>query len=168
MYFEKFVSVAFRNIVCTVNLEIRLDLRRIARSARNAEYNPKRFAAVIMRIREPRTTALIFSSGKMVCTGAKSENEARLAARKYARIIQKLGFDVWFIFLGAWCHVFDCFMYPFKIIKLNRLLCFPNLGSVQRFYNSEHGRILWRAVPYPSGGPKCCTKEIYHVSSDPE
>ena len=37
--------------------------------ARNAEYNPKRFAAVIMRIREPRTTALIFSSGKMVCTG---------------------------------------------------------------------------------------------------
>lgn len=31
----------------------------------------QRFAAVIMRIREPRTTALIFSSGKMVCTGAK-------------------------------------------------------------------------------------------------
>ncbi|KAL5110916.1 TATA-box-binding protein [Taenia crassiceps] len=85
-----------QNIVCTVNLDIKLDLRRIARSARNAEYNPKRFAAVIMRIREPRTTALIFSSGKMVCTGAKSENEARLAARKYARIIQKLGFDARF------------------------------------------------------------------------
>lgn len=31
----------------------------------------QRFAAVIMRIREPRTTALVFSSGKMVCTGAK-------------------------------------------------------------------------------------------------
>lgn len=61
---------------------------------RNAEYNPKRFAAVIMRIREPRTTALIFSSGKMVCTGAKSEEDSRLAARKYARIIQKLGFTV--------------------------------------------------------------------------
>uniref|UniRef100_A0A5K3FJ38 TATA-box-binding protein n=1 Tax=Mesocestoides corti TaxID=53468 RepID=A0A5K3FJ38_MESCO len=85
-----------QNIVCTVNLEIKLDLKRIARSARNAEYNPKRFAAVIMRIREPRTTALIFSSGKMVCTGAKSENEARLAARKYARIIQKLGFEAHF------------------------------------------------------------------------
>lgn len=62
--------------------------------ARNAEYNPKRFAAVIMRIREPRTTALIFSSGKMVCTGAKSEEDSRLAARKYARIIQKLAFPV--------------------------------------------------------------------------
>jgi TATA-box binding protein (TBP) (component of TFIID and TFIIIB) len=47
-----------------------------------------------MRIREPRTTALIFSSGKMVCTGAKSEEESRLASRKYARIIQKLNFPV--------------------------------------------------------------------------
>ena len=66
-------------------------LQKIALHARNAEYNPKRFAAVIMRIREPRTTALIFSSGKMVCTGAKSEDLSRLAARKYARVIQKLG-----------------------------------------------------------------------------
>lgn len=71
-----------------------MDLKKIALHARNAEYNPKRFAAVIMRIREPRTTALIFSSGKMVCTGAKSEEDSRLAARKYARIIQKLGFPV--------------------------------------------------------------------------
>lgn len=38
----------------------KLDLKKIALHARNAEYNPKRFAAVIMRIREPRTTALIF------------------------------------------------------------------------------------------------------------
>lgn len=83
-----------QNIVSTVNLGCKLDLKRIALHARNAEYNPKRFAAVIMRIREPRTTALIFSSGKMVCTGAKSEEMSRLAARKYARIVQKLGFDV--------------------------------------------------------------------------
>ncbi|KAF3618528.1 TATA-box-binding protein [Capsicum annuum] len=55
-----------------------------------------RFAAVIMRIREPKTTALIFASGKMVCTGAKSEQQSKLAARKYARIIQKLGFPAKF------------------------------------------------------------------------
>lgn len=86
-----------QNIVCTVSLGCKLDLKKIALHARNAEYNPKRFAAVIMRIREPRTTALIFSSGKMVCTGAKSEELARLAARKYARIIQKLGFQAKFL-----------------------------------------------------------------------
>lgn len=49
-----------------------------------------------MRIRDPKTTALIFASGKMVVTGAKSEEDSRLASRKYARIIQKLGFDAKF------------------------------------------------------------------------
>jgi len=85
-----------QNIVSTVNMATKLDLKTIALRARNAEYNPKRFAAVIMRIREPKTTALIFASGKMVCTGAKSEDLSRLAARKYARIIQKLGFNAKF------------------------------------------------------------------------
>eukprot|EP00164_Ancoracysta_twista_P002505 GFYU01003334.1.p1 GENE.GFYU01003334.1~~GFYU01003334.1.p1 ORF type:complete len:193 (-),score=24.22 GFYU01003334.1:307-885(-) len=85
-----------QNIVSTVNMGTRLDLKTIALHARNAEYNPKRFAAVIMRIRDPKTTALIFASGKMVCTGAKSEESSRLAARKYARIIQKLGFSAKF------------------------------------------------------------------------
>lgn len=56
--------------------------------------NEQRFAAVIMRIRDPKTTALIFGSGKMVVTGAKDEDQSRLAARKYARIVHKVGFDV--------------------------------------------------------------------------
>lgn len=67
--------------------------------ANRAELNPfvlQRFAAVIMRVRQPKTTALIFASGKMVVTGAKSEDDSRLAARKYARIIQKLGFEAQF------------------------------------------------------------------------
>jgi transcription initiation factor TFIID TATA-box-binding protein len=85
-----------QNLVATVNLDCRLDLKTIALHARNAEYNPKRFAAVIMRIRDPKTTALIFASGKMVVTGAKSEDDSKLASRKYARIIQKLGFNAKF------------------------------------------------------------------------
>ena len=108
------MTILSRNIVATVNLDCRLDLKTIALHARNAEYNPKvqmikyilfvlaslinsqRFAAVIMRIREPKTTALIFASGKMVVTGAKSEDDSKLASRKYARIIQKLGFNAKF------------------------------------------------------------------------
>uniref|UniRef100_A0A453JIY5 TATA-box-binding protein n=1 Tax=Aegilops tauschii subsp. strangulata TaxID=200361 RepID=A0A453JIY5_AEGTS len=96
-----------QNIVSTVNLDCKLDLKAIALQARNAEYNPKRFAAVIMRIREPKTTALIFASGKMVCTGAKSEQQSKLAARKYARIIQKLGFPAKFkVPIPFLCKVF--------------------------------------------------------------
>ncbi|RYP30706.1 hypothetical protein DL767_006122 [Monosporascus sp. MG133] len=90
------LTPTLQNLVSTVNLDCRLDLKTIALHARNAEYNPKRFAAVIMRIREPKTTALIFASGKMVVTGAKSEDDSKLASRKYARIIQKLGFNAKF------------------------------------------------------------------------
>jgi transcription initiation factor TFIID TATA-box-binding protein len=50
-----------------------------------------------MRVREPKTTALIFASGKMVCTGAKNEDQSKTAARKYARIVQKLGFPTKFL-----------------------------------------------------------------------
>jgi transcription initiation factor TFIID TATA-box-binding protein len=85
-----------QNIVSTANLKCLLDLREIALKAKNAEYNPSRFAAVIMRIKEPKTTALIFSSGKMVCTGARNEEESRLASRTFAKIILKLGFPVKF------------------------------------------------------------------------
>lgn len=54
-----------QNIVSTVNLSCKLDLKQIALNARNAEYNPKRFAAVIIRLREPKTTALVFASGRI-------------------------------------------------------------------------------------------------------
>lgn len=82
-----------QNVVATTNLDVQLDLKCIALRARNAEYNPKRFAAVIMRIRDPKTTALIFSSGKIVVTGAKSEKDSSRASRKYAKIVHKLGYD---------------------------------------------------------------------------
>lgn len=90
------VTPVVQNTIATVNLGVKLDLRDIALRARNCEYNPKRFTGSIMRIREPKTTALFFSTGKMVVTGAKSEEWAKKAARKFARIIQKLGYNVTF------------------------------------------------------------------------
>ena len=62
---ENNIIPQLQNIVSTVNMGVKLDLKKIALHARNVEFNPKRFAAVIMRIREPRTTALIFSSGEI-------------------------------------------------------------------------------------------------------
>ncbi|KAL6195755.1 hypothetical protein ACLB2K_031373 [Fragaria x ananassa] len=49
-----------------------------------------------MRTRDPKATVLIFASGKMVCTGAKSEAESELAARKCVRTILKMGSDAKF------------------------------------------------------------------------
>ena len=54
---ERFSMPTLQNIVSTVNLNCPLTLKQIALHARNAEYNPRRFAAVIMRLREPKTTA---------------------------------------------------------------------------------------------------------------
>lgn len=82
-----------RNVVATALVGVKIDLRLLARKARNCEYKPSRFAAAIMRIREPRTTALIFASGKIVVTGAKSESQSRLASRKFAKVVYKCGFD---------------------------------------------------------------------------
>ena len=112
-----------QNIVSTANLCCKLDLREIALQARNAEYNPKRFAAVIMRIKQPKTTALIFSSGKMVCTGAKSEEESRKAARKFAKIIKSLGFQVEFKEFKVQNIVGSCdIKFKIHLTKLNTAL----------------------------------------------
>ncbi len=64
--------IKIENIVATVTLDQRLDLNIIARSVPNIEYDPEEFPGLILRLESPRLTALIFNSGKMVVTGAKS------------------------------------------------------------------------------------------------
>jgi len=85
-----------RNVVSTVSLDCELDLQEVHFRTRNSEYNPSRFHGVIMRMRDPRCTALIFHTGKIICTGARSEEDAHLGSRKFARIMQKLGYPTRF------------------------------------------------------------------------
>ena len=68
-----------QNIVCTCNIGSTLYLPQVCRCLHVMEYNPKRFAAVTFRQHNPSATALIFSSGRIVCTGTKSRMDARLA-----------------------------------------------------------------------------------------
>lgn len=91
------ISMLCRNCVGTVNLNCALDLALITTRARNAEYNPSRFPAVVLRLAEPKCSALIFRSGKMVVTGAKNEDDTCFAARKIAKVLKKLGFDTRFL-----------------------------------------------------------------------
>jgi TATA-box binding protein (TBP) (component of TFIID and TFIIIB) len=51
---------------------------------------------ITMKLRKPYTTASMWSSGKVTCTGATSEEEAKVAARRFARCLQKLGFKARF------------------------------------------------------------------------
>lgn len=117
------IQPVLQNIVSTANFGCELCLREIALRAKNAEYNPKRFAAVIMRIKEPKTTALIFSSGKMVCTGAKNEDDSKKASRKYAKIIRSLGFPVEFKEFKVQNIVGSCdIKFQIHLNKLNGIL----------------------------------------------
>ncbi|KAJ0175610.1 hypothetical protein K1T71_008769 [Dendrolimus kikuchii] len=90
-------SIKLQNCVSTVSLGCELKLLDIYSRTRFSEYNPSRFQGVVMKIRDPRATALVFRSGKIVCTGARNEHDSYLAARKFARIIQKLGFPAKFL-----------------------------------------------------------------------
>jgi transcription initiation factor TFIID TATA-box-binding protein len=83
--------VQIQNMVGVVFLGCPVDLKEIAMSVKNAEYNPRRFMSVVIRLRDPRTTALLFRSGKLLITGARTEHQTRLAARQCARLVQKLG-----------------------------------------------------------------------------
>jgi transcription initiation factor TFIID TATA-box-binding protein len=87
------ILIRIQNIASTANIGVRLDLKQIALRARNTEFNPRRFGAVIMRLREPKATALIFSSGKLCITGVKSTHNATLACKKFAYIIERVGFQ---------------------------------------------------------------------------
>ena len=82
------------NIVATVNLGVDLDLEALAESLHQAEYNPEQFPGLILRLSRPRISALIFRTGKMVCTGAKSEDELRNAIKVLIKLLNDHGAQV--------------------------------------------------------------------------
>ena len=91
----KEVDIVINNVVSSFNVRCHLNLRDIALNGLNVEYR-KENGMVTMKLRHPYTTASIWSSGKITCTGANSEEQARVAARRFARVLQKLGFNTRF------------------------------------------------------------------------
>ena len=91
----KEVDIVINNVVSSFNVRCHLKLREIALNGINVQYR-KEHGRVTMKLRRPYTTASIWSSGKITCTGANSEDQARIAARRFARTLQKLGFNTRF------------------------------------------------------------------------
>lgn len=83
------MQVTLENVVTTANVGCKINLKTLA-WVYSGKYIPKSFAACQLRIAYPKTTALVFSSGKIVCPGAKSESMSRLAIYLYFRMICKL------------------------------------------------------------------------------
>lgn len=81
-----------QNVVVTFSLGCEIDPKQITGSLFSAEYNPVRFAAVIVRLKDPNVTALLFSTGKVVIVGAKDKRMARCAKQKLRRYISAMGY----------------------------------------------------------------------------
>jgi transcription initiation factor TFIID TATA-box-binding protein len=88
---KKKVVINIENVVASATLDQRIDLQAIMKVFRNVEYRPKQFPGLVFRLKRPKTATLIFASGKMVCTGSKSEQQARAAVRKVVRELQNNG-----------------------------------------------------------------------------
>ncbi|XP_058802425.1 TATA box-binding protein-like 1 [Phymastichus coffea] len=88
-------DIIISNVVCSFSVRCHLDLRKIAWNSCNVEYRREN-GLLRMRLRKPYTLASISSSGKITCTGATSEEEAKKAARRCARSLQKLGYNIRF------------------------------------------------------------------------
>ena len=86
-----------QNVVATFSLGVKnINLKALALKLKYCDYNPQRFAAMTMRLRKPRTTALAFGSGNMVCTGSKNIPQCLLSCRMYVRILQRSNVKVCF------------------------------------------------------------------------
>ncbi|MEM5798415.1 MAG: TATA-box-binding protein [Candidatus Aenigmatarchaeota archaeon] len=84
-------KVKVENVVAFVSLGKPINLHKLVNQLEGAEYEPEQFPGLVFRISEPRAAALIFSSGKIVCTGAKSIGKAKEAMATIVGRIRKTG-----------------------------------------------------------------------------
>ena len=82
------------NVVASTSLGEELDLKAIALALGGAEYEPEQFPGLIYRIKDPKTAILLFRSGKVVCTGAKSLEHVRTAVEFVSKQIAAAGIPV--------------------------------------------------------------------------
>jgi len=86
--------ISIENVVASASVDQRIDLIAITKNFPDTEYHPEQFPGLVFRIKSPKTATLVFSSGKMVCTGAKSEEQAIKAVRSVVQKLRKGGIKI--------------------------------------------------------------------------
>jgi len=84
-------EITIQNIVASGDLHTNIDLNMAAIVMESAMYEPEVFPGLIYRMQEPKTVFLIFSTGRIVCTGAKRKDIVRDAVLKLNHEVRKLG-----------------------------------------------------------------------------
>ncbi len=79
--------ISIENVVASASIDQKLDLKDVVKKFPDVEWHPDTFPGAVFRLKNPKTATLLFRTGKMVCTGAKSEEMARKAVKT---VVQKL------------------------------------------------------------------------------
>jgi transcription initiation factor TFIID TATA-box-binding protein len=87
-------KIRIENIVASVSLGVNVTLEKIASKLEGTEYEPEQFPGLVYRIKSPKAAALIFGSGKIVCTGARSVEDVNTAIKKVVKVVQSTGVKV--------------------------------------------------------------------------
>jgi transcription initiation factor TFIID TATA-box-binding protein len=86
--------ISIENVVASASVDQPIDLNQVTRLFPDVEYHPDQFPGLVFRLKSPKTATLIFSSGKMVCTGAKSEEQSYKAVHQVVQRLRKEGIDI--------------------------------------------------------------------------
>ena len=86
--------ISIVNVVVSASIDQRLDLKDITKKFPDVEWHPDTFPGAVFRLKEPKTATLLFRTGKMVCTGAKSEELARKAVKTVVQKLRKGGIKI--------------------------------------------------------------------------
>jgi len=86
--------ISVENVVASASVDQKIDLIDITKKFPDTEYHPEQFPGLVFRLKNPRTATLIFRTGKMVCTGAKSEDLAIKAVRTVVQKLRKGGIEI--------------------------------------------------------------------------
>ncbi len=87
-------ELKIENVVASATLSAKIPLNQVVAHLPGTEYEPEQFPGLVYRMNDPNAAALIFNSGKIVCTGANSPEGAREAIDKVLEGVRKAGVDV--------------------------------------------------------------------------
>ncbi|HPW73630.1 MAG TPA: TATA-box-binding protein, partial [Methanothrix sp.] len=86
-------TINIENVVASTKLAEVFDLHKIEAELEGAEYNKEKFPGLVYRVKSPRAAFLIFTSGKVVCTGAKNVEDVRTVITNMAQTLKSIGFE---------------------------------------------------------------------------
>ena len=87
-------ELKIKETICSANLGCKLNLKLISKKYNFAEYNPRRFNSLILRTKNPKSMALLFSNGKILCSGTNSSEDCRQSIIKYSQFLINIGYPI--------------------------------------------------------------------------